>query len=557
MQSLFLKIDGSPSSSPLAFDRLSPDFTRESLASSPVSFEDYLCSPSYFDGYFDFLSIDKPSLVLKDIEGIISKVIQSQLLGLFLQKFDPTKRTEIKEQIECQCLSFQNEDEAILKFKVLIRTLFQRTHINASNQTKLIRYFAEKFITNNKDTIKSDVPKLELEEQQVQLFTQIVRSLNEQFSPIDNRSFFKVDRKQRRLDSLSKLLSPDGQYTACIALTVFQGEFIISSNNYGSTSSSGVPSILLKKLGLIREFVSRFTFRNVYKSQFDELTLEELSFLVSNDQSCHINDELFLKTLQPEFFHACTRLIESLSDNGGLFQNRQILYQAIIKILFANPETAFPETDCFNQNEYKLIFGSEKDPTILMTVYDNASQNFGLNVWSDIKNMPAFIMFKLPFELVDIELKHFHAEQLITYYLLQEKQFRPSYQTPLRIGLPKLCCVSCTSVMHYFDAIVTGSSGTEISGTVQLLPERTFKSPDGSCKKRAAHDESGPLYTEHSVPKITQKPPHINHSPPSPIISPLKLKIPRISSVIAGSQLFPADEVESPMDFSGIKYFGK
>ncbi len=550
MQSLFSGLDRSPSSSPLLFERFSPA-NRESFANSPVIFEDYLCSPSYLDGYFDFLSMDKPSLVLKDIEGILSKVIQSQLLVLFLKKIDSIKRTEIKAQIEIQCLSFQDTDHAIFKFKELIRTLFQHTHINASNQTKLIRYFAEKFITNNKDAIESDVPKLALEEHQVQLFTQIVRSLNEQFSPIDNRRFFRVDRKQRRLDSLSKLLSPDGQYTACIALSVFQGEFIISSNNYGTTSS-GVPEILLNKLELIREFVTRFTFNDVYKSQFDELTLEELSILVSNDQSSHINEQLFLKTLEPDFFEACTMLIESLKLNGGLFQNRQILYQAIIKILFANPETEFPETDCFNPDEYKLIFSREKNPTILMTAIDDASQNYGLNIWSDTKTMPMFIHFEPQYDAMEIELKHFHAEQLITYYLIQAKQLK-TFDTPLRIGLPKLCCESCAPVMRFFNAIVTGSSGTEISGTVQLLPERTFKSPDASCKKRAAHDENGPFYKEHSVPQITQKAPSVNHSPASPLITPLKIR--RISSVSAlgvgaRSALFLADEVESPQAFS-------
>lgn len=293
--------------------------------------------------------------------------------------------------------------------------------------------------------------------------------------------------KLRKLDALARLLSPHANYTACIALTVFQGKFLISSNGVKDEGSSLLLSLFVaSRLKIIREFITRNLSKNILKATIEPA---EHTFLISNHDT--LTQELLQRIFQSAFLSDCNKLIMSLRDCGGNFlKDDNEMIANIFKVLSLKPmtkgnaaSTEAPD-DFFSMEESDLIFG-QKPVTILIPKEkaEASSPKAKTKEWkyyaktyfdcAGIRSNEFSLgsEFSLKTSAVD-----FHAEQLILHYALETHDPK-NMDHRLFIGLTKLCCETCTTVLAEFQQkkgdqlqiMTRGSSNAPFKGVVQLF----------------------------------------------------------------------------------------
>lgn len=373
-----------------------------------------------------------------------------------------------------------------------------------------------------------------------------IKFFDDRFKPISNRMIYTDEKKQRRLDSLAQLLSPKSKITNCIALSVYDGEFVVAANGSSHFQAKTVADVLLKKLSFIRTFLQKYP--RPIALQLKSLKEQERTLLTSWGETLSLTPEIFTKLLGEDLYRDCKDLVGQLESAGGLFQPENILVQAVIKILLSKQRAVFP-MNCFSDDEYTLMFG-EALPTILIP-----SQNAGKQWMLEVTKPDGSAHMVLPSQCTDGKKgEDFHAEQLVAFY------FQPQDQQPLMIGLPKLCCESCDEAMTKLNVCVTGRSGTPFKGVVDLFPhiplvcstsqetspyhqdrtgtpspppisgkaffsggKRPGASMPSTCSPRFA--ASSPQPGEHLVCRffgieLRQSPDVINHKDSSPVCSP-------------------------------------
>ncbi len=293
------------------------------------------------------------------------------------------------------------------------------------------------------------------------------------------------EKKQRRLDSLAQLLSPESKMTNCIALSVYNGEFVIAANGSSHSQAERVAYVLLQKLGFIRTFLQKYP--TPIALQLESLIKQERTLLTSWGETLLLTPEIFTKVLGKDLYQDCKDLVGQLESAGGLFQPENILVQAVIKILLSKQKALSP-VNCFSDDEYTLMFGEEL-PTILIP-----SQNAAKQWMLEVRKPQGSEQMDIPSKLTDGKKgEDFHAEQLVALY------FQPQDQQLLMIGLPKLCCESCDEVMTKLNVCVTGRSGTPFKGVVDLFPHIPLV--------RSTSQETSPYYQDRTG---TPSPPPIS-----------------------------------------------
>ncbi len=85
----------------------------------------------------------------------------------------------------------------------------------------------------------------------------------------DNRELYDYGPYQRRLDSLARLLSLDSEYSACVALTIYDSQLIISANQTDGDSSRNI-KFFSNRIEKVREFLSQFYSGGVLIFKSDE-----------------------------------------------------------------------------------------------------------------------------------------------------------------------------------------------------------------------------------------------------------------------------------------------
>ncbi len=295
-------------------------------------------------------------------------------------------------------------------------------------------------------------------------------------APTDGREHYTHERYQRRYDSLARLLSLKQGFSVVSAVTIVDGELIIGANSSGNESSDLLAETLRQKVGLIRRFLNQ-----VGRSDFNE-------------------DDL------PTLIIAC---VVDLYATGGTSQNQALLAQALLKLVNAtrplSEEAATP--DSFSTIETAAILGAGSFTLLLPAgkiknsdeIESHLSQ-FSANSESMVQLEPIPVGESLRSSLV----RHFHAEQLIAYYLQHTRHYNlnDEAEPKIRIGVSKLCCKTCNHAFQNLSRLQTrGTHGVEYEGTVDLLnstvcqPAPVFGSPVRTKLRSPTHAFASPFFS--------------------------------------------------------------
>lgn len=219
-------------------------------------------------------------------------------------------------------------------------------------------------------------------------------------------------KKQRRLDSIARLIALPDDITPCFALTIFDNQLVIALNTPSLGYTEPLDTLILARVSLLRDF-----FRRMSSNDF-------------NEASSKIEAK---------------KLIDQINDNGGMCSSlaikeqrkstRQTLKDALVEAAL-KVALSLRTTDVFSQVE-QLIF-LEGDVTILFPNTD-----------------------------LEILLRgSVHAEQLLKQYVLKHIGDRVQ---DVHIGISKLSCVDCDRVLsrHSFFKY-RGSHGIVFSQVIDV-----------------------------------------------------------------------------------------
>jgi hypothetical protein len=304
--------------------------------------------------------------------------------------------------------------------------------------------------------------------------------------PSDRRVYYVEERKQRRYDSLARLLSMSSQLSACTAVTMLDGELIIAANCSSTANSADIIRALTNKLHLVRQA---------------------------------------LKTPGADVIE---RTIQQLKLEGGLFQPEFILSQALSKLTqstanFGAPPSITHTTDNFSTAEINTLMGNEHASVTFLIphqlITEDGEEHYGIAIHAMHETSPIVHPFAQQYPSQDIQ--YFHAEQLLAYYLQEIKKTQLQAITeeypPINIGLGKLCCSTCSVLTHFKRLHLRGSSGISFTNTINLF-SNTYQ----------------PSVLETGSPDRPKK--HKTTAEPSPIISPPEKQTQPARSVISRTE---------------------
>ncbi len=295
----------------------------------------------------------------------------------------------------------------------------------------------------------------------------VVEKIND-CMPVDYRQHYTDERLQRRYDSLARLLSMKKSFSVCSAVTIVYGKLLIAANSGGEASSSELAMILMKKLAIIRKF---------------------LNTLLEN-QGILINDTVFSELVE---IH-----LDELIDTGGTFQNRDLLSQAMVKLARATIPGREPASEHFGAADY--FSESECNAILHETSYDILLPEGKKNVNDPSETAAGMTSFEITSDLMktvfypfsgfptSVLVKHFHAEQLIIYYLLNAYfiNLHGTEDDKIRLGISKLCCKTCDSVIRRYANLQTrGTHNVLYESTVDLLSKTVSPAPTTPTKLKS------------------------------------------------------------------------
>lgn len=402
-----------------------------------------------------------------------------------------------------------------------IENLLVDSELSHKNQLIWVSdYLIPKFIEFNKDVINaisamvklSDSPELKLpqfKKMTSELWDYIrKKTLEYNLSRAkDTRQIKNHDRQLRRVDSLARLLSPDSKYTPCIAVTIDEGEIILSSNLNSSANPVEVVEVLKKKLFIIRQYFTEMNLDNPEQPLFKPgVTIESIAKLMTERKELYLLD---LKSIIDENFYQKTmNLIRDLKANGGVFHPDHVLFQAAIKVLTAlrteesflsspkllnldllsNTSIDYIESILQNESDRPIFSGNYRSvimgnlvTTILVPSQSKQDAHLGMILTSS-NNGSAFNQKDITFSSLPHapKINHLHAEQLSAYYilLLREQDKTAQLSSRIRVGIPKLCCFDCNEELSKHTTFMfSGTSGVKFKDTVFLLSLSPSVSP--------------------------------------------------------------------------------
>jgi|GEM_PF-5505983 len=241
-------------------------------------------------------------------------------------------------------------------------------------------------------------------------------------------------RLMRRMDSFARLLALNTDISACTAVSVHGGQLYIAANVSGDVPQAEMARMFKGKLEVLRTFIK-------------DLNTDEGLITVESSM------------LKPMIEECITKLI----DIGGSPFNVLLLEQALFKLVDAlqprveNPLQ--PSMNGFSEAERSAILDSENQTTLLMQKgrYNKSKNKLFIEAYETAKASSDGQRYKMPMpmELQDRNLKDFHAEQLIAYYLQNEKHvdLKDTEKAEIRIGVSKLCCATCYDALKHFERV--------------------------------------------------------------------------------------------------------
>ena len=372
----------------------------------------------------------------------------------------------------------------------------------------------------------------------------------------------KEEIRQRRFDSLARLLSLGSDYSACAAVTIYENELIVAINCAEAMDPSAVQEIMTQRIVILREILKKNTnttvsavklsnatkiyaddlkdlekFGGFYqpknivaqalyklcKSILNKINLDasdngfspdeidvlmystnitilvpaeleddednlksalDFSFVssISEEDSIDLDDFLNKSINQNSFVSAGLMDFKSNLDNQDSSSDSDSDSSSTVSTDMADESSPF---EGLHLNE-----STSEDNFILTSIEKSLEESFnevpsffkqpsairyGMNVYGNQK-LIQIVPFPESIYLSQnrpLNVTGFHAEQMIVYYLKEEKKtdLHDKKAEPIALGISKLCCDACNILYQFPRISIRGSSFNNIRGVPNILTE--------------------------------------------------------------------------------------
>jgi hypothetical protein len=329
----------------------------------------------------------------------------------------------------------------------------------------------------------------------------------------DRRVYYNNhDVALRRLDSLARLLGMNMGISACSAVSIVDGELVISANVSAHENTQEVLGILHQKMSVIRTALNAMV---VIRHDWEENANfpEQLKILENAYLDEHVMPQLEAigGLLQPgnDGLYATKQAFRKLActvSMGGTEANS--LSAADIEIMLNPNKTIYllPARDAVAQDT--LAVAAVLDEQVMRPVIGIFKANAAGELVSEGK-------IRLPLDDDETEVDKFHAEQVTAYYakqLAKETGVEVLAQYNRKIGISMLCCRTCARALRDEGFTVRGSHELRYKGTINLfkpapasgvMSSQAMTSPARAAAAYAnqAHEKTAPRSHEGSAVK--------------------------------------------------------
>lgn len=317
---------------------------------------------------------------------------------------------------------------------------------------------------------------------------------------------FDSSRRMRRFDSLAKLLNLDGAHSVCSAISIYKNQLILSGNISLTGEILPIRNNLSLRMDLIRHFFKQMLAMdskiNLFSSS-SEIDNEDIlnSTFSSNEDLASIREHY-----SPEYMAIYDDFYTRLKPLGGIFQKDIIIFQAFTKLylsLLFKQSIPNEIEDDLTENDCGIIL--DGDLVILLPAKPEESENYQLAVFD--KDGCQYVPFQG--DITNHHINHFHAEQLIAFYILWQNDgsLSPDSHHKIPIGISKPTCIVCESQLGQFGLFTTrGSSRAAFDNTAEILATTRKYSETVSETK----NPSTPPQKSKKVKKTTYESPYTN-----------------------------------------------
>lgn len=293
--------------------------------------------------------------------------------------------------------------------------------------------------TGEMDSLSSFSDDIDLES----LKATVHKWIEDRFSPIDRREQPNNERRQRRMDSLSRLLSLQKSTSACLAVTLdvsTKPRLVISANVGTNPAQPMIVAEIECKLRIIQEYLTQ----------------------VINQKN--IPDEL--GSLARELMR---RLLPTIATPP------EVLLQAAKKVI----DGVCFDDDTFDEEE-KNAFLSRAPALIITPKITRCRAKIHVRHLCTRGWLESEI--DLPHVKEHTAVKDIHAEQLLAYFLFVELQVQSVIKSPLIFGISKLCCQTCFANLWRYNELsdtmvltIRGHHGQTYKGVVNITTGEAAK----------------------------------------------------------------------------------
>jgi len=267
----------------------------------------------------------------------------------------------------------------------------------------------------------------------------------QEYSPVDERVLTSDERRLRRMDSLSRLLSIKPTLSVCAAVTIDTAVTprVLMGMNVGKNGEQNLISMAIEnRLNIIKNYIETISFA-VAEGTFSNLAA------------------------------SAEELVRELLPHGGNGVPEEILLQAATKFLHAM---------CFDKltftEEERKAFRSKASMVIILPKVDEQGCKMEVRSLTDEEWIISTIDLKIQQK---ISIKDIHAEQLLARFMFRDAAVKP--EGNVIFGISKLCCRTCfDNLTTYPDIITRGHHGQFYQGVVNL---NNGQSPTSSSTRRA------------------------------------------------------------------------
>ncbi|MCW8450546.1 nucleic acid/nucleotide deaminase domain-containing protein [Legionella quinlivanii] len=281
---------------------------------------------------------------------------------------------------------------------------------------------------------------------------QFIRDNHIAVPPEPQRTSKNAVKAQRRVDSLSRLMAVHDTISPCVAVVLHEGKLVIASNFPRITATdeadtiSKFTKIMDRRLHIVQDFIKKMEADFLADSKFE--VSDDIDILLTDGES--LADEKLNIAFNAKGLALAALAVRALGqeDAGGY-------------------ATVVPERNkkCESQREHLQRALLKLASSYFLTKYYGIA-NTGLSI-EQAKALTSG-NYELLVRSDSIGKGNWHAEQLIVDYLRQNNAIKP--EEPVHIGISKLCCQACDSVLSEFKGIeYRGSHGVSFPGVHNML----------------------------------------------------------------------------------------